>query len=223
MKFNILGIFLLVCVLIIQIFIVFVYKINLKIKYQKIGLNLVEKPTVIVQKNLSTKFNKIFNLSLNISWFKTQINIKKSLFFISKENLGSNIFSLVNLLHFNFYCSNIKKNTEKITLIFKYLMILLFSTGWVLLTMDLWIWSLCVLSLFILLLVFEFVFSYKISKIAYIQTKNYIIEKYHNQNLNLILSYLKYKRFSLLEKYLTFYITIIQELTIKFKNWGKNE
>ncbi|MGZ9432384.1 hypothetical protein [Mycoplasma sp. 613B] len=223
MKFNILGIFLLVCILIIQIFIVFVYKINLKIKYQKIGLNLVEKPTVIVQKNLSTKFNKTFNLSLNISWFKTQINIKKSLFFISKENLGSNIFSLVNLLHFNFYSSNIKKNTEKTTLVFKYLMILLFSASWILLTMDLWIWSLCALSLFVLLFVFEFVFSYKISKIAYIQTKNYIIEKYHNQNLNLILSYLKYKRFSLLEKYLTFYITIIQELTIKFKNWGKNE
>ncbi|UUD36182.1 hypothetical protein NPA08_04505 [Mycoplasmopsis citelli] len=65
--------------------------------------------------------------------------------------------------------------------------------------------------------------NYRIYKHVYIQTKNYLIENYHNQHLNFILAYLKYKKFYILNKYLTFYIQIISQSVKAFKNWGKDE
>lgn len=223
-KFNVLGIFFFVLLLLFQIFIFFIYKVNLRIKYQKFHLISKEKPLEIIKNDIQKKEkNKTFNISLKENYFHKKIDYKKNIFYVNEEFLSDTIFSFVNLIFLKFYLEETSEKKEKINLVFKIVFLISITTFIVLMTLNLIYYSISFISIAIIIIITDLIINYRVQKNIYIKTKNYFIEKYNDQYLNFIFSYLKYKKFDVLNKYSTFYIEIFKQLILSFKNWGLNE
>ncbi|UWD34013.1 hypothetical protein [Mesomycoplasma molare] len=223
-KFNILGIFFFVLLLLFQIFIFFIYKVNLRIKYQKFHLISKEKPLEIIKNDIQKKEkNKTFNISLKENYFHKKIDYKKNIFYVNEEFLNDTIFSFVNLIFLKFYLEETSEKKEKINLVFKIVFLISITTFIVLMTLNLIYYSISFISIAIIIIITDLIINHRVQKNIYIKTKNYFIEKYNDQYLNFIFSYLKYKKFDVLNKYSTFYIEVFKQLILSFKNWGLNE
>ncbi|WAM04595.1 hypothetical protein RRG44_00550 [Mycoplasmopsis cynos] len=221
--FNIWGIFLICSILLAQLFVHFIYRINLNIKYSKFNLSCNQKPINILKNSLEQKYQNNFIIKLNKNWFIDHINTKKKYISIQKDFLSENIYAVVNMIYIKFFNELLTKKHKLIGTIFKYLITLSITLSWIFLIFNWYFISLSLCIFFILMIAIEFIFYYKFLANAYILSKNYFIEKFHDQHLALILSYLKYKKFSFFYKYLAFYVEIIAFLAKWFKNWGSNE
>ncbi|WP_435128713.1 hypothetical protein ACR82Z_03225 [Mycoplasma sp. 6243] len=223
MQFNIFGALVLIIILLIQLFIHFVYSFNLKIKYQRVGLNINDRFLVKLKQDVEARHHKSFAISLKTSYFKTSLDIKRSILYLDKEYLDSNIYALVNLVYFYYKTKQTSAKWNINQEILKWFVFILTTFLWIVLMMNFWIAFIVILSFIMIVITIDFGVNYKLSKQIYILTKNYFIENFYNQHLVLILSYLKYKKLFILSKYSNFYIKFISEIVYKFKHWGNDE
>ncbi|WGI36973.1 hypothetical protein [Mesomycoplasma lagogenitalium] len=222
-KFNYWGIAALVLLLIIQLFLYFIIRENIKIKYLKVNLNCKIKPLSVVRNTLKKEFNKDFYLNSKKNYFSKNINFKKATLIIDTNSIDDSIFSTVNLLYLNKTINSKFIKKETLIFIWKIVFVSLITIIFCFITLNLWIIAMAIIILLLIVIFIEFLLTYKSEKQNYILLKNYFIENFYDQNLKLILKYAKYKRFYLFEKYLFFYVQIIKDLVILFKNWGNNE
>ncbi|WP_391591771.1 hypothetical protein MCAV_07440 [[Mycoplasma] cavipharyngis] len=223
MNFITLGSLFLIIILLVQLFTYYVYSFNLKVKYQKVKLTYCESILSKIQKSLTNKYQTNFKISLNPNFFKPTLNVAKNTLNLDRNFLNSNIYGLVNLVFLWKMCELIGPKQQKWQMGFKISAVILITTSWILLMLSFWMIAIAFFLAFLCVILIDFSSYYKIYQVVYIKSSDYLIQNYHQQHLNLILSYLKYKKFYILRKYLTFYIEIISPAIIAFKNWGKNE
>ncbi|TDV23534.1 hypothetical protein BCF59_0525 [Mycoplasmopsis mustelae] len=210
-------------ILLVQLFIHYVYSYNLKIKYSKISI-IFQKPLIpLIQNSLQNRYKSSFSISLKHNYFKDFFNVYKHKIYLNDDFLNSNIYSLVNLIFINESSKWITIKDQNYQLVNKILAISFLTLSWILLLISLWVSALVFMCLFLIIILVDFLWNYRKFQNIYLNSKNYLISHYHNQNLTLILSYLKYKKFFILQKYLTFYTQIITECIKTFKKWGQNE
>ncbi|MXR13538.1 hypothetical protein DR085_01405 [Mycoplasma flocculare] len=210
--------FTLIIFFLIQFFIFFIYRVNLKIKYSKLEIS-TKLDLEVIKKDFIEKYQQNFSILLINDFFLKPIWIKKKIIKIPNFYLENHIYGVVNLAFFyNFYL--LKKDNLIDLLVFSSFFAafhLSFLFGFL---NFLWIsGGFLVLSIFVILL--DFVLNGKFYTLAYKKTKVELNSKLEKNEFRVVFSYLKYKKLAFFKKYFLFYPFLFQNLVKQINNLGR--
>lgn len=219
---NYVSIFFVILLIFIQLFIVFVYEENLKIKYQKFVFSYSHKnkPLDLLKNNLEK--NQFFNFQFKVkeNFFQKNFDLENQIIKINKNFLNNSIYAYVNImyLNFDFLSSNNRKNKNE--LIIKILQFIFFNSGLILLAINLWIIALVLFGVYFLIIIIDILTNYKRYKKNYLELNQWFEKNALDEEKQLIKKYLKYKKINFLYKHLVITVLPIKNLFINFKKWG---
>ncbi|WP_341490660.1 hypothetical protein [Mesomycoplasma ovipneumoniae] len=204
----------------VQLFIFFIYRVNLKIKYSKLKIP-IKLDLETIKQDFINKYQQKFIILLIKDFFLKPIWISQKIIKIPNFYLENNIYGVVNLLYFyNFYLLKSKKSLQIDMFLFSSFLIsfhLSFLFGF----LSYLIVSLAFLILTVFVIFFDFFLNQKIYSQSYNQSKQILMTKLEKDEFKVASSYFKYKKLAFLKKYFLFYPFLLQNFINKFNALGK--
>ncbi|EXU61186.1 Hypothetical protein, predicted transmembrane protein [Mesomycoplasma ovipneumoniae 14811] len=204
----------------IQLFIFFVYRVNLKIKYSKLKIP-IKLDLETIKQDFISKYQQKFIILLIKDFFLKPIWISKKIIKIPNFYLENNIYGVVNLLYFyNFYLLKTKKSLQIDMFLFSSFLIG-FHLSFLFAFLSYLIVSLCFLILTVFVIFLDFFLNRKIYSQSYKESKQILLTKLEKDEFKVVNSYFKYKKLAFLKKYFLFYPFLLQNFINKFNALGK--
>ncbi|WP_069097002.1 hypothetical protein [Mesomycoplasma ovipneumoniae] len=204
----------------IQLFIFFIYRVNLKIKYSKLKIPIKLDLETIKQSFIS-KYQQKFIILLIKDFFLKPIWISQKTIKIPNFYLENNIYGVVNLLYFyNFYLLKSKKSLQIDMFLFSSFLIS-FHLSFLFAFLDYLIVSLCFLILTVFVILLDFFLNQKFYSQSYKESKQILLTKLEKDEFKMANSYFKYKKLAFLKRYFLFYPFLLQNFINKFNALGK--
>ncbi|WP_404913658.1 hypothetical protein NBX26_03155 [Mesomycoplasma hyopneumoniae] len=204
----------------VQLFIFFIYRVNLKIKYSKLKIS-IKLDLETIKQGFINKYQQKFIILLIKDFFLKPIWISEKIIKIPNFYLENHIYGVVNLLYFyNFYLLKSKKSLQIDIFIFSSFLIS-FHFGFLFSFLSYLIVSLCFLILTVFVVFLDFFLNQKIYSQSYKQSKQILLTKLEKDEFKVANSYFKYKKLAFLKKYFLFYPFLLQNFINKFNALGK--
>ncbi|MDW2924677.1 hypothetical protein R7Y11_00505 [Mesomycoplasma ovipneumoniae] len=204
----------------VQLFIFFIYRVNLKIKYSKLKIP-IKLDLEAIKQDFINKYQQKFIILLIKDFFLKPIWISQKIIKIPNFYLENNIYGTVNLLYFyNFYLLKSKKSLQIDMFLFSSFLIS-FHFSFLLAFLNYLIVSLCFLILTVFVIFFDFFLNRKIYSQSYKESKQILLTKLEKDEFKVANSYFKYKKLAFLKKYFLFYPFLLQNFINKFNALGK--
>ncbi|MDO6826067.1 hypothetical protein Q4516_02005 [Mesomycoplasma ovipneumoniae] len=204
----------------VQLFIFFIYRANLKIKYSKLKIP-IKLDLETIKQGFINKYKQKFIILLIKDFFLKPIWISQKIIKIPNFYLENNIYGVVNLLYFyNFYLLKSKKSLQIDMFLFSSFLIS-FHFSFLFAFLNYLIVSLCFLILTVFVIFFDFFLNRKIYSQSYKQSRQILLTKLEKDEFKVANSYFKYKKLAFLKKYFLFYPFLLQNFINKFNALGK--
>lgn len=204
----------------VQLFIFFIYRVNLKIKYSKLKIP-IKLDLETIKQGFINKYQQKFIILLIKDFFLKPIWISQKIIKIPNFYLENNIYGIVNLLYFyNFYLLKSKKSLQIDMFLFSSFLIS-FHLSFLFAFLSYLIVSLCFLILTVFVILLDFFLNQKIYSQSYKESKQILLTKLEKDEFKLANSYFKYKKLAFLKKYFLFYPFLLQNFISKFNALGK--
>ncbi|MXR10394.1 hypothetical protein [Mesomycoplasma hyopneumoniae] len=204
----------------VQLFIFFIYRVNLKIKYSKLKIS-IKLDLETIKQGFINKYQQKFIILLIKDFFLKPIWISEKIIKIPNFYLENHIYGVVNLLYFyNFYLLKSKKSLQIDIFIFSSF-IISFHLVFLFSFLSYLIVSLCFLILTVFVVFLDFFLNQKIYSQSYKQSKQILLTKLEKDEFKVANSYFKYKKLTFLKKYFLFYPFLLQNFINKFNALGK--
>ncbi|WP_010321204.1 hypothetical protein [Mesomycoplasma ovipneumoniae] len=204
----------------VQLFIFFIYRVNLKIKYSKLKIP-IKLDLETIKQDFINKYQQKFIILLIKDFFLKPIWISQKIIKIPNFYLENNIYGVVNLLYFyNFYLLKTKKSLQIDMFLFSSFLIS-FHLSFLFAFLSYLIVSLCFLILTVFVVFLDFFLNQKIYSQSYKESKQILLTKLEKDEFKLANSYFKYKKLAFLKKYFLFYPFLLQNFISKFNALGK--
>ncbi|MXR35272.1 hypothetical protein [Mesomycoplasma hyopneumoniae] len=204
----------------VQLFIFFIYRVNLKIKYSKLKIS-IKLDLETIKQGFINKYQQKFIILLIKDFFLKPIWISEKIIKIPNFYLENHIYGVVNLLYFyNFYLLKSKKSLQIDIFIFSSFLIS-FHLSFLFSFLSYLIVSLCFLILTVFVVFLDFFLNQKIYSQSYKQSKQILLTKLEKDEFKVANSYFKYKKLAFLKKYFLFYPFLLQNFINKFNALGK--
>ncbi|MDW2926181.1 hypothetical protein R7X45_01040 [Mesomycoplasma ovipneumoniae] len=206
--------------LLVQFFIFFIYRVNLKIKYSKLKIP-IKLDLETIKQDFINKYQQKFIILLIKDFFLKPIWITQKIIKIPNFYLENNIYGTVNLLYFyNFYLLKSKKSLQIDILLFSSFL-MTFHLSFLFAFLSYLIVSLCFLILTVFVVFLDFFLNRKIYSQSYKESKQILLTKLEKEEFKVANSYFKYKKLAFLKKYFLFYPFLLQNFINKFNALGK--
>ncbi|WNM15338.1 hypothetical protein [Mesomycoplasma ovipneumoniae] len=204
----------------VQLFIFFIYRVNLKIKYSKLKIP-IKLDLETIKQGFISKYEQKFTILLIKDFFLKPIWISQKIIKIPNFYLENNIYGVVNLLYFyNFYLLKSKKSLQIDMFLFSSFLIS-FHLSFLFAFLSYLIVSLCFLILTVFVVFLDFFLNQKIYSQSYKESKQILLTKLEKDEFKMAKSYFKYKKLAFLKKYFLFYPFLLQNFINKFNALGK--
>ncbi|WP_341491748.1 hypothetical protein [Mesomycoplasma ovipneumoniae] len=204
----------------VQLFIFFIYRVNLKIKYSKLKIP-IKLDLETIKQGFISKYQQKFTILLIKDFFLKPIWISQKIIKIPNFYLENNIYGAVNLLYFyNFYLLKSKKSLQIDMLLFSSFL-MTFHLSFLFAFLSYLIVSLCFLILTFFVVFLDFFLNQKIYSQSYKESKQILLTKLQKDEFKMANSYFKYKKLAFLKKYFLFYPFLLQNFINKFNALGK--
>ncbi|WNM13739.1 hypothetical protein [Mesomycoplasma ovipneumoniae] len=204
----------------VQLFIFFIYRVNLKIKYSKLKIP-IKLDLEMIKQGFISKYQQKFIILLIKDFFLKPIWISQKIIKIPNFYLENNIYGVVNLLYFyNFYLLKSKKSLQIDMFLFSSFLIS-FHLSFLFAFLSYLIVSLCFLILTVFVVLLDFFLNRKIYSQCYKESKQILLTKLEKDEFKMANSYFKYKKLAFLKKYFLFYPFLLQNFINKFNALGK--
>ncbi|MHA0298722.1 hypothetical protein [Mesomycoplasma ovipneumoniae] len=204
----------------VQLFIFFIYRVNLKIKYSKLKIP-IKLDLETIKQDFISKYQQKFIILLIKDFFLKPIWITQKIIKIPNFYLENNIYGTVNLLYFyNFYLLKSKKSLQIDMFLFSSFLIS-FHLSFLFAFLNYLIVSLCFLILTVFVIFLDFFLNRKIYSQSYKESKQILLTKLEKDEFKVANSYFKYKKLAFLKKYFLFYPFLLQNFINKFNALGK--
>ncbi|WP_337899439.1 hypothetical protein [Mesomycoplasma ovipneumoniae] len=204
----------------VQLFIFFVYRVNLKIKYSKLKIP-IKLDLETIKQDFISKYQQKFIILLIKDFFLKPIWISKKTIKIPNFYLENNIYGVVNLLYFyNFYLLKSKKSLQIDIFLFSSFLVS-FHLSFLFAFLSYLIVSLCFLILTVFVIFLDFFLNRKIYSQSYKESRQILLTKLEKYEFKVASSYFKYKKLAFLKKYFLFYPFLLQNFINKFNALGK--
>lgn len=204
----------------VQLFIFFIYRVNLKIKYSKLKIP-IKLDLETIKQGFISKYQQKFTILLIKDFFLKPIWISQKIIKIPNFYLENNIYGVVNLLYFyNFYHLKSKKSLQIDMILFSSFLIS-FHLSFLFAFLSYLIVSLCFLILTVFVILLDFFLNQKIYSQSYKESKQILLTKLEKDEFKMANSYFKYKKLAFLKKYFLFYPFLLQNFINKFNALGK--
>ncbi|MEG7280507.1 hypothetical protein V6B68_03530 [Mesomycoplasma ovipneumoniae str. Black Butte] len=204
----------------VQLFIFFIYRVNLKIKYSKLKIP-IKLDLETIKQDFINKYQQKFIILLIKDFFLKPIWITQKIIKIPNFYLENNIYGTVNLLYFyNFYLLKSKKSLQIDILLFSSFL-MTFHLTFLFAFLSYLIVSLCFLILTVFVIFLDFFLNRKIYSQSYKESKQILLTKLEKDEFKVANSYFKYKKLAFLKKYFLFYPFLLQNFINKFNALGK--
>lgn len=204
----------------VQLFIFFVYRVNLKIKYSKLKIP-IKLDLESIKQDFINKYQQKFIILLIKDFFLKPIWISQKIIKIPNFYLENNVYGVVNLLYFyNFYLLKSKKSLQIDTILFSSFLIS-FHLSFLFAFLSYLIVSLCFLILTVFVVFLDFFLNQKIYSQSYKKSRQILLTKLEKDEFKMANSYFKYKKLAFLKKYFLFYPFLLQNFINKFNALGK--
>ncbi len=204
----------------VQLFIFFIYRVNLKIKYSKLKIP-IKFDLETIKQGFINKYQQTFIILLIKDFFLKPIWISQKIIKIPNFYLENNIYGTVNLLYFyNFYLLKSKKSLQIDMFLFSSFLIS-FHLSFLFAFLSYLIVSLCFLILTVFVIFLDFFLNRKFYSQSYKESKQILLTKLEKDEFKVASSYFKYKKLAFLKKYFLFYPFLLQNFINKFNALGK--
>ncbi|WP_069098611.1 hypothetical protein [Mesomycoplasma ovipneumoniae] len=204
----------------VQLFIFFIYRVNLKIKYSKLKIP-IKLDLESIKQSFINKYQQKFIILLIKDFFLKPIWISQKTIKIPNFYLENNIYGVVNLLYFyNFYLLKTKKSLQIDMFLFSSFLIS-FHLSFLFAFLSYLIVSLCFLILTIFVVFLDFFLNWKFYSQSYKESRQILLTKLEKDEFKMANSYFKYKKLAFLKKYFLFYPFLLQNFINKFNALGK--
>ncbi|WP_044285931.1 hypothetical protein [Mesomycoplasma ovipneumoniae] len=204
----------------VQLFIFFIYRVNLKIKYSKLKIP-IKLDLETIKQDFISKYQQKFIILLIKDFFLKPIWITQKIIKIPNFYLENNIYGVVNLLYFyNFYLLKTKKSLQIDMFLFSSFL-MTFHLSFLFAFLSYLIVSLCFLILIVFVVFLDFFLNRKIYSQSYKESKQILLTKLEKDEFKVANSYFKYKKLAFLKKYFLFYPFLLQNFINKFNALGK--
>ncbi|WP_337898770.1 hypothetical protein [Mesomycoplasma ovipneumoniae] len=204
----------------VQLFIFFIYRVNLKIKYSKLKIP-IKLDLETIKQDFISKYQQKFIILLIKDFFLKPILISQKIIKIPNFYLENNIYGIVNLLYFyNFYLLKSKKSLQIDMFLFSSFL-MTFHLSFLFAFLSYLIVSLCFLILTVFVIFLDFFLNQKIYSQSYKESKQILLTKLEKDEFKVANSYFKYKKLAFLKKYFLFYPFLLQNFINKFNALGK--
>ncbi|MCP9306303.1 hypothetical protein [Mesomycoplasma ovipneumoniae] len=204
----------------VQLFIFFIYRVNLKIKYSKLKIP-IKLDLESIKQSFINKYKQKFTILLIKDFFLKPIWISQKIIKIPNFYLENNIYGVVNLLYFyNFYLLKSKKSLQIDMFLFSSFLIS-FHLSFLFAFLSYLIVSLCFLILTVFVVFLDFFLNQKVYSQSYKESKQILLTKLEKDEFKMANSYFKYKKLAFLKKYFLFYPFLLQNFINKFNALGK--
>ncbi|MDW2929360.1 hypothetical protein R7X75_02865 [Mesomycoplasma ovipneumoniae] len=204
----------------VQLFIFFVYRVNLKIKYSKLKIP-IKLDLETIKQDFINKYQQKFIILLIKDFFLKPIWISQKIIKIPNFYLENNIYGVVNLLYFyNFYLLKSKKSLQIDIFLFSSFLISL-HLSFLFAFLSYLIVSLTFLILTVFVIFLDFFLNRKIYSQSYKESRQILLTKLEKDEFKVASSYFKYKKLAFLKKYFLFYPFLLQNFINKFNALGK--
>ncbi|MDW2906580.1 hypothetical protein R7V41_03020 [Mesomycoplasma ovipneumoniae] len=204
----------------VQLFIFFIYRVNLKIKYSKLKIP-IKLDLETIKQSFINKYQQKFTILLIKDFFLKPIWISQKTIKIPNFYLENNIYGVVNLLYFyNFYLLKTKKSLQIDMFLFSSFL-MTFHLSFLFAFLSYLIVSLCFLILTVFVIFLDFFLNWKIYSQSYKESKQILLAKLEKDEFKMANSYFKYKKLTFLKKYFLFYPFLLQNFINKFNALGK--
>ncbi|MDW2922336.1 hypothetical protein R7V43_03080 [Mesomycoplasma ovipneumoniae] len=204
----------------VQLFIFFIYRVNLKIKYSKLKIP-IKLDLETIKQGFISKYQQKFIILLIKDFFLKPIWISQKTIKIPNFYLENNIYGIVNLLYFyNFYLLKSKKSLQIDMFLFSSFLIS-FHLSFLFAFLSYLIVSLCFLILTVFVVFLDFFLNWKIYSQSYEESRQILLTKLEKDEFKMANSYFKYKKLAFLKKYFLFYPFLLQNFINKFNALGK--
>ncbi|WP_069097470.1 hypothetical protein [Mesomycoplasma ovipneumoniae] len=204
----------------VQLFIFFIYRVNLKIKYSKLKIP-IKLDLETIKQDFINKYQQKFIILLIKDFFLKPIWISQKIIKIPNFYLENNIYGVVNLLYFyNFYLLKSKKSLQIDMFLFSSFLIS-FHLSFLFAFLSYLIVSLCFLILTVFVVFLDFFLNQKVYSQSYKESKQILLTKLEKDEFKMAKSYFKYKKLAFLKKYFLFYPFLLQNFINKFNALGK--
>ncbi|MDW2918425.1 hypothetical protein [Mesomycoplasma ovipneumoniae] len=204
----------------VQLFIFFIYRVNLKIKYSKLKIP-IKLDLETIKQDFISKYQQKFIILLIKDFFLKPIWITQKIIKIPNFYLENNIYGTVNLLYFyNFYLLKSKKSLQIDMFLFSSFLIS-FHLSFLFAFLNYLIVSLCFLILTVFVIFLDFFLNRKIYSQSYKESRQILLTKLEKDEFKVANSYFKYKKLAFLKKYFLFYPFLLQNFINKFNALGK--
>ncbi|WP_337898351.1 hypothetical protein [Mesomycoplasma ovipneumoniae] len=204
----------------VQLFIFFIYRVNLKIKYSKLKIP-IKLDLESIKQSFINKYKQKFTILLIKDFFLKPIWISQKTIKIPNFYLENNIYGVVNLLYFyNFYLLKSKKSLQIDMFLFSSFLIS-FHLSFLFAFLSYLIVSLCFLILTVFVVFLDFFLNRKIYSQSYEESRQILLTKLEKDEFKMTNSYFKYKKLAFLKKYFLFYPFLLQNFINKFNALGK--
>ncbi|VEU71305.1 Uncharacterised protein [Mesomycoplasma ovipneumoniae] len=204
----------------VQLFIFFIYRVNLKIKYSKLKIP-IKLDLETIKQGFINKYQQKFIILLIKDFFLKPIWISQKTIKIPNFYLENNIYGTVNLLYFyNFYLLKNKKSLQIDMFLFSSFLIS-FHLSFLFAFLSYLIVSLCFLILTVFVVFLDFFLNRKIYSQSYKESRQILLTKLEKDEFKVANSYFKYKKLAFLKKYFLFYPFLLQNFINKFNALGK--
>ncbi|WP_337904442.1 hypothetical protein [Mesomycoplasma ovipneumoniae] len=204
----------------VQLFIFFIYRVNLKIKYSKLKIP-IKLDLEMIKQDFISKYQQKFIILLIKDFFLKPIWIAQKIIKIPNFYLENNIYGTVNLLYFyNFYLLKSKKSLQ-IDMFLFFSFLISFHLSFLFAFLSYLIVSLCFLILTVFVVFLDFFLNQKIYSQSYKESKQILLTKLEKDEFKVANSYFKYKKLAFLKKYFLFYPFLLQNFINKFNALGK--
>ncbi|MDW2834369.1 hypothetical protein R7V77_02785 [Mesomycoplasma ovipneumoniae] len=204
----------------VQLFIFFIYRVNLKIKYSKLKIP-IKLDLETIKQGFISKYQQKFIILLIKDFCLKPIWISQKTIKIPNFYLENNIYGIVNLLYFyNFYLLKSKKSLQIDMFLFSSFLIS-FHLSFLFAFLSYLIVSLCFLILTVFVVFLDFFLNWKIYSQSYEESRQILLTKLEKDEFKMANSYFKYKKLAFLKKYFLFYPFLLQNFINKFNALGK--
>ncbi|MFU0909335.1 hypothetical protein [Mesomycoplasma ovipneumoniae] len=204
----------------VQLFIFFVYRVNLKIKYSKLKIP-IKLDLETIKQDFISKYQQKFIILLIKDFFLKPIWITQKIIKIPNFYLENNIYGTVNLLYFyNFYLLKSKKSLQIDMFLFSSFL-MTFHLSFLFAFLSYLIVSLCFLILTVFVVFLDFFLNQKIYSQSYKESRQILLTKLEKDEFKVANSYFKYKKLAFFKKYFLFYPFLLQNFINKFNALGK--
>ncbi|AJR12019.1 Uncharacterised protein [Mesomycoplasma dispar] len=204
----------------IQLFIFFIYRVNLKIKYSKLKIS-IKLDLETIKHDFIRKYQEKFTILLIKDFFLKPIWMSKKVIKIPNFYLENHIYGTVNLLYFrNFYLLKNRKSSQIDMFLFSSFFIS-FHLGFLFAFLNFLIVSLCFLILTVFIMLLDFLLNRKVYSQSYKKSREILLAKLEKEEFKFVNSYFKYKKLAFLKKYFLFYPFLLQNFANKFNTLGQ--